>query len=794
MFLKNGEVHFRATADPLRRASLLATSSTGQVAVVTGTQSGRAFTVLQVSDVAKYAGIVDCFDPHKESGVKFEAAVFGRDCIDNLTLHPEPHDADQAAADVDVQKARLADVEARHQANTASEEEKNTQFAAYANAEFAAETKRHGCRHGSTDAVAEDEEAKHYLLAPEGVAKVTQLPDLASGSICSLAFSADSTVLAVGCGGAIFLYEHAACLPGSSGSAEPFFKEVMPGASSTEVSWSPATAGTAGRLAVMFEPERRLEFERHLQMYDVHGTMCTHDAAPRSPAGITAVCWAGDGAELLCGFEDGHVATHNPSTLAEVKRSANPRTYLANATQLLANGWDYGGDVLKEEQHAPKEQGAAVADVGWLEKDANITFHGSTVDMCAAVDDHGIIACHYDKLCFTQRGFDEDVNAHGVGEEGTMQFPRHKSWVISVPDFNVALAASSSNPEEIQLLQKGEGTATTTAAWSKLQFFVGAGAADATFPQHTNSSSSFAGMAVDFTASEKDANITFKGADLDIEAPPSPRLMMLCSNGELSMYTLADKMHVASDFQGGYPMMKPKRQPDPIAAVVPSGPAISPEPRFGGLFKAGPVLPPAASVNPVAVPTNPATPFVSFSQTATILAHDPPVDPAGAVAAEKEKQRQKRVDETKAKNAAIKKLKAEISGDWCTAMENLLQAHDDEKGIASDRTVMMAEIEASMATFKTNVVQIESYATSTQKAVAGDEMSTRLRESHYNCIEYVMCPAHRSNLPWTSDAPPPPPLPRPQLCNNNSNNIDAQAHSFTPTPPHSDAFYLKVQA
>ena len=270
-------------------------------------------------------------------------------------------------------------------------------------------------------------------------------------------------------------------------------------------------------------------------MYDVHGATCTHDAAPRSPAGITAVCWAGDGAELLCGFEDGHVATHNPSTLAEVKRSANPRTYLANATQLLANGWDYGGDVLKEEQHAPKEQGAAVADVGWL---------------------------------------------------------------------------------------------------------------------------------------EKDANITFKGADLDIEAPPSPRLMMLCSNGELSMYTLADKMHVASDFQGGYPMMKPKRQPDPIAAVVPSGPAISPEPRFGGLFTAGPVLPPAASVNPVAVPTNPATPFVSFSQTATILAHDPPVDPAGAVAAEKEKQRQKRVDETKAKNAAIKKLKAEISGDWCTAMEN----------------------------------------------------------------------------------------------------------------------------
>ena len=53
-------------------------------------------------------------------------------------------------------------------------------------------------------------------------------------------------------------------------------------------------------------------------------------------------------------------------------------------------------------------------------------------------------------------------------------------------------------------------------------------------------------------------------------------------------------------------------------------------------------------------------------------------------------------------------------------------------------------------------------------------------------------PIYRSESTADLRCPPRPPLPRPQLCNNNINSIVAQAHSFNATPPHSDAFYLKV--
>ena len=369
MFAKDGQVVV-GRVDPLRRVSVLATSCTGHAAMVTGAEQDGTFTVLPVAVIAKYTTyIAEASDGGQVLG--FTAAAFFE-----------------------------ADIPGGQQSKS---------LKSAADCPYARYAAKVGCVYYSPAQESIDgelEEERHYLLAQGVVAKQIKIDP--AQPIDSLAFSCDGTMLAVGCGNHVAVYEVASCLGPASQSPppNPFYTSTKDQPGTTEVSWSPTSPEM---LAVLFNDVPANNGVLPKRSLAVHSVKAKKTLQAASPAGISAVSWGGDGS-LLCGFEDGHVATHDPSTLVESKPTTNKLEYIPNASALLKEGWDYVDYPIQDEQYAPKDQRTAVADVMWLDDDANITIHGNTVDVCAAVEDKGNVDCYYNKLFWTDR--DPYVHVH----------------------------------------------------------------------------------------------------------------------------------------------------------------------------------------------------------------------------------------------------------------------------------------------------------------------------------------------------------------------------------------------
>lgn len=270
-------------------------------------------------------------------------------------------------------------------------------------------------------------------------------------------------------------------------------------------------------------------------------------------------------------------------------------------------------------------------------------------------------------------------------------------------------------------------------------------------PKHSNVAPSFAGMAIDFTATEP-VSQTHAGNFLGgVTVPASPRLLLLCSNGELGLFTFANKerdvrngdgqwVRFASDddrfYDHRYPSMKQPRQPVAVTvAAADVAPAFSLLPTLA--------QPGASPISDFPTTTNifklPAT-----TTTTTTTATEPKPKPTPnlqptvgpSVAEAKRAATKQRADDAKALADAIQQLKSEIKGDWCTTLENLMLVSDAQKGAASERTVAVAEIQANMNDFNDAVVVVEDRSKKVAAEVGPGSVKPELQALHYTCVEF----------------------------------------------------------